>query len=55
MNLYVCISKKNNDVKYFLSENINNINKVININNYTTTKAPKVITLTLSKEQLITC
>lgn len=55
MNLYICIEKQNEEVKYFLSENIDKIGKFINIANYSITKLPDIMKLTLHKEQLIKC
>lgn len=55
MNVYVCIEKQNEEVKYFLSESVNNISKLIDIANYTITKLPEFMKLTLHNDQLIKC
>lgn len=55
MNLYVCIEDEGQDVKYFLSEDVFNISDFMDMSNYTITKLPKVMQLSLYKEQLIIC
>lgn len=55
MSVYVCIEKQSEEVKYFLSESINNVSNMINIANYKITKLPEFMKLTLHNDQLIKC